>query len=191
MTNREKYQQAFSAIHISDDFSLEESTMKKRKFYHYKYALVALLACVCLLGSAAAVYATDFCGIQRKVQLWFYGEQTDVTIQFNGNGQYELDYLDEDGTPKSQAGGGVAFDANGKERPLTEAELMAHLTAPEVEYREDGSVWVYWFDQSVEISDKFEDGICYIQLLHGEETLYMTVEYDNGYSTSPDKYVLP
>lgn len=52
-----------------------------------------------------------------------------------------MNYIDETGEEISKGGGGVAFE-------------------------DDGSVWIYWFDQKVEITDKFNDGICYIQLVH-------------------------
>ena len=69
-----------------------------------------------------------------------------------------------------------------------EEELMEDITAPDVIYQDDGSVWVYWFDQKIDITDKFEDNICYVQLINDDDTLYMTIEYQNGYSSSLNKY---
>ena len=40
----------------------------------------------------------------------------------------------------------------------------------------------------MEITDLFEDGVCYIKLTHGEETQYMTINYQKGYGMSPHKY---
>lgn len=192
MTNKEKYKQAFSAIHISDDFSLEVNTMTTT---HHKLNLNRLVAgfaaCVLLVATATAAYATDLGGIQRKLQLWIHGDQTAVTIQFDGGGHYTMDYEDDQGAPTHQGGGGVAIEDNGEERPLTEAELLEELARPEVSYLDDGSVWVYWFDQTIEITDKFENNVCYIKLVNGQETLYMTVRYQAGFSTSPDKYLAP
>lgn len=74
---------------------------------------------------------------------------------------------------------------------MAEDELLDNLMAPDVEYKEDGSIWVYWFEQKIDITDKFENGVCYVKLVNGEETLYMTVKYQNGYATSPDKYLMP
>lgn len=192
MTNKEKYKQAFSAMHISDEFSLEVNKMTTTKNKSKLNRLVASIAvCVLIVGSATVAYATDFCGIQRTLQLWIHGEQTDVMIQFDGKGSYNLDYTDDKGNSKHQGGGGVAFDENGNERPVTQDELLQELTAPDVQYEEDGNVWVYWFDQKIDITDKFENNVCYIKLVNGEETLYMTVKYQNGYATSPDKYLIP
>ena len=54
------------------------------------------------------------------------------------------------------------------------------------------SVWVYYHNQSVEITDKFnEDKVCYVKIADGNKTLYLTVKYQNGYSYSPQKYIEP
>ncbi|WP_312938958.1 hypothetical protein [Oscillibacter sp.] len=192
MTNKEKYKQAFSALHTSDNFSLEvekmERTNKQRKL---KTMIAAVAACVMLVGCATAAYAADLGGIQRTIQLWIHGDQTAATIQFDGDGNYSLDYVDGDETMQHQGGGGVAFAPDGTEVPVSEEDLMKHLTAPDVRYENDGSVWIYWFDQKVDITDKFENDICYVKLENNEETLYMTVKYQNGYATSPNKYLSP
>lgn len=192
MTNKEKYKQALSTIHISNEFSMEVKKMittnKKPKLNRL---VASIAAFVLIVGSATVAYATDFCGIQRTLQLWIHGEQTNATIQFDGNGNYDMNYIDDEGNSKHQGGGGVAFDAFGNERPLTEEELMEQITAPDVIYEEDGSVWVYWFNQKIDITDKFENNICYVKLENGDKTLYMTVRYENGYSTSPHKYIIP
>lgn len=86
--------------------------------------------------------------------------------------------------------GGVAFE-NGKERPLTEEELLEQINMPEVEYEEDGTVWVYYLDQKMEITDKFEDDICYVKIEADGQTQYITVKYQNGYATSPHGYIQP
>ena len=192
MTNKEKYKQAFSALHASDDFTLEVKQMEKTsKRVHFKGMVAAVVACVMLLGGATAAYAADVGGIQRTLQLWIHGDQTEATIQFDGSGNYSMEYTDGEGNTRQQGGGGVAIADDGTETPLSEEELMEELTVPDVRYAEDGSVWVYWFDQKIDISDKFENDVCYVKLVNGEETLYMTVKYQNGYATSPKKYLDP
>ena len=192
MTNKEKYKQAFSVLHLDDNFNLEVASMEKTKKQHRVGKIVAsVAACVLILGSATTAYAANVGGIQRMVQIWLHGDQTDAALTFGGAGNYTMDYVDEEGNQRQQSGGGVAFEMDGSERPLTQEELMEELNTPEVEYEEDGSVWVYWYDQKVEITDKFEDGICYVKLDNGEKVLYMTVRYQDGYATSPRKYVTP
>ena len=192
MTNKEKYKQAFSAIHASDNFSLEVEKMERTSKQHKFKAMVAsVAACVMIVGSATVAYAADVGGIQRTLQIWIHGDQTEATIQFNGNGSYSMDYTDSEGNAVQQGGGGVAFNFDGSERPLTEEELLDHLDDPDVRYEDDGSVWIYYFDQKIDITDKFEDDVCYAQVSNGEETLYMTIKYQNGWSTSPKKYLSP
>ena len=77
------------------------------------------------------------------------------------------------------------------ERPLTADELLDEINMPEVEYEEDGTVWVYYLNQKMEVTDKFEDGVCFVQLKADGQTQYITVKYQNGYATSPDGYIQP
>lgn len=107
-----------------------------------------------------------------------------------------LTYKDADGTPHEQAGGGVVVNPDGSERPMTDEEIMEHVMEeaqrPEIDYKKDGSVWVYYMDQAMDITDKFnDDGICFVQLKNGSDILYLTVKYQNGYATSPDGFVQP
>ena len=192
MTNKEKYKQAFSAIHASDDFSLEVEKMERTNKQHkFKTMIASVAACVILVGSATAAYAADVGGIQRTIQLWIHGDQTEATIQFDGNGSYSMDYTDSEENVKHQGGGGVSFAADGTEIPASEEELMEQLTAPDVQYEDDGTVCVYWFGQKIDITDKFENDVCYVKLVNGDDILYMTVKYQNGYATSPNKYLSP
>ena len=148
-----------------------------------------VLDVVLALGSVA--YASDLGGIQRTVQLWLNGEMTDATLTVN-EGSYTLRYPDKDGTEHEMGGGGIAIEDDGTERPLTEEELFEQLNEPEVEEREDGTVTVYYLDQKLDVTDKFdEDGVCYVQLEGGEKTIYMTIKRGNGYATSTTKYILP
>ena len=141
------------------------------------------------LGSVA--YASDLGGIQRTVQLWLNGEMTDATLTVK-NGHYTVNYTDSEGNERERSGGGVAFEPDGTERALTEEELFEHLNEPEIEEREDGTVMVYYLDQKLDVTDKFdEDGVCYVQLEGGEKTIYMTIKRGNGYATSTTKYILP
>lgn len=68
---------------------------------------------------------------------------------------------------------------------------MEEINMPEVEYEEDGSVWVYYRNQKMDITDKFEDGVCYVKLKDGDTIQYMTVKYQNGYALSQERYLTP
>lgn len=192
MTNKEKYKQAFSALHVSDEFSVEVRKMiNTRKKQKLNQMVAGIAACVLLVGGSVTAYATDLGGIQRTIQLWIHGDQTEVNFDYNIDGSYDMEYSDSEGNAVHQGGGGVAFEADGSERPLTEEELLDHLNSPEVVYEDDGSVWIYYFDQKIDITDKFNDEVCYVKVSNGEETLYMTIKYQNGWSSSPNKYLSP
>lgn len=193
MTNKEKYKQAFSVLHTSDEFSLEVQKMAIEKRNKKKGMIAAAIAaCVLLAGGTGTVYAANVGGIQRTIQLWINGDQTDATLEINPDSSYNLSYKDADGNVVERSGGGIAIEEDGSEHPLTEDEIMEELYAPEVSYEEDGSVWLYYYDQKMDITDKFDaDNICYIQLINGDETLYLTIKYQNGYASSPNKYINP
>ena len=165
--------------------------METKKHFSLRKAVLLCAAVIAVFAMAGVCYAEDVGGIQRTIQLWRYGDQTDAVLEIQ-DGHYELTYEDADGV-HSEGGGGVAIDAFGRERPLTEEELLEDLQDRiDVTYREDGTVWVYYKDQSMEITDLFdENGVCFVQLKNGKKTVYLTVEYDNGFSWSTECYLQP
>ena len=197
MTDKEKFQKTFEKLHASPDVITEVLSMseerkvvsinKKRGMHRVAAAVAAMII---IVGSGSVAYAMNLGGIQRIVQIWIHGEQTDATFMVD-EGEYTLEYKDKDGNTVQQNGGGIALEADGTERPLTEEELWEEVTAPEVEYKEDGTVWVYYKNQKLNITDKFENEICYLKLEDGDEVKYLTIKYQNGYAMSPHGYVQP
>ncbi len=193
MTNKEKYKQAFSVLHPSGKLSVEvDNMMIRKKTKGLQAAAAATAACLLFAGGSGIAYAADIGGIQRTIQLWIDGDQTTAVFEYDGNGTYVI-HVDgnENGMENEIGGGGIAVGDDGSERPLTEQELMDTFNDPYVVYQEDGTVWVIYYDQKIEITDRFEDGVCYVKLSHGEETLYMTVVYQDSWYTSPHKYQKP
>ena len=159
MTDKERYKRTFSALRASQLEFKEEMTMNKTKILPVR-RLVSLCAAALMIAAMATVaYAADVGGIRRAVQVWIHGDQTNAVMDIQ-NGHYLLSYEDENGEPQTVGGGGVAIDAFGQERPLTEEELLEELNSPKVECLEDGTVWVYYQDQKMEITDRFVDGVC-------------------------------
>ena len=191
MTNKQRYQRTFGTLHASGDFLKEVTTMKSTKHFPARRLIGLCAAVILILAMATAAYAADVGNIQRRVQLWIHGDQTDAVLDIRG-GQYTVTYEDPEGNSQEFGGGGVAIEPDGSERPLTEEEILAHLNRPEVDYEDDGTVWVYYRAQRIEITDKFDaDGVCYVQLKDGDDILYMTIKYQNGYATSPNRYIAP
>ena len=189
MTNKQRYQRTFSTLHASGDFTMEVTPMKRTVRTKRIVALCAAIAIMAALASVA--YATDLGGIRHTIQFWLHGDPTEAVLEVE-DGSYTLTYEDENGNVKEMGGGGVAVDMFGNERPLTEEEILEHLNEPEVDYKDDGTVWVYCRNQKIEITDKFDDdGVCYVQVKDGEKTLFLTIEYQKGYSMSPYGYEKP
>ena len=187
MTNRERYQRTFSTLHASEDFLTEVTQMKHTNKTRKNTALRVIAAVAIIAVLATAAYATDLGGIRRTVQIWLHGDQTDAVLEIDGN-EYTVTYTDENGNEKQSMGGGLAFE-DGKERPLTEEEILEHLNDPEVFYNDDGTVTVYYLGQSIDITDKFDDdGIGYVQVKNGDENRYLTIKYNEGYCMSPYGY---
>lgn len=193
MMNKEKYKQAFSVLQTSGDFSMEVEKMAMRQKHHkVKTIAAAVAACIVLVGGAGTAYAANLGGIQRTIQIWINGDQTNATLEINNDGNsstYTIKIPDENGNSTEITGGGVAMDGDGVERPLTEDEIMEQINQPDVEYEDDGSVWLYYKDQKLDITDRFEDGICYVKLTDGKDVKYLTIKYNDGYAMSDSKYV--
>ncbi len=199
--DREKFKRTFDRLHASPDTISEVLKMTeenkivpiRRKYISPRIA-ASVAAAVLFVASGSTAYAMDIGGIQRNIQMWIHGEQTNATFTVE-NGEYTLEYIDNEGNEKIQSGGGIAFEKDGTQRPMTEEELMNELDliyGPEVEYEDDGTVWIYYMNQKMEITDKFgEDGYCFIQLEAGDKVQYVTVKYQDGYAYSPNKYIQP
>ena len=78
MTDREKFQKTFSKLHASPDLLTEVMEMAEKRRYHIPKVAVAAIACVVILGSGTAAYAMNVGGIQRTIQIWIHGDQTDA-----------------------------------------------------------------------------------------------------------------
>lgn len=162
--------------------------LKQKKPICLKKITSFILAACLIFTMAVTAYAADIGGIRRIIQIWLHGEQTTAVLDIQ-NGQYTL--TDEEGS-FIKGGGGVAFEPDGSERPLTDEEILAHLEHPEVIYQEDGSIWLYYRGQKIDITDRFdEEGYCYLELQDGEEVLYATIEKNGGLATSPTAYPKP
>ena len=194
MTGRELYE----AIGLVDERYLdmvdtpetENNTImeKQTKPIHFRKITSFILAACLIFTLAVTVYATDIGGIRRIIQIWLFGDQTTAVLDMQ-DGQYTL--TDEEGSFIS-SGGGVAFEPDGSERPLTEAEILEHLDHPEVAYLDDGGIWVFYRGQKIEITDRFDkDGFCYLTLQDGEDVLYATIDKNGGMATSPVEFVQP
>lgn len=151
-------------------------------------ATAAAIACAVVIGTGGTVYAADIGGIQQKISMWLHGEQTQVDVTENnpdGHGGYTFTYT-QDGETNSFGGGGVSIDENGNETWLSADEVAEGMSrSADIDVDENGKVWIYYYDQKVEITDSFdENGLCNLTLTHEDETIYLeiTKDEDGGYS---------
>ena len=114
MTNKERYQQAFSALPSSRQLHLEVEEMAQIQKKHKKnIAVAAAVACAALIGASGTAYAADLGGIQTKVNIWLNGRQVEAVETPNENGRsFTFTYEGEDGT-ESLGFGGVSIDEDG------------------------------------------------------------------------------
>ena len=124
--------------------------MKQTSHFPVRKLIILCTAFILLLSTSIICYAEDVGGIRRTIQLWIHGYQTTAVMDIQ-NGEYAITYEDADGTPHEQAGG-VVINPDGYERPMTDEEVMEHVMEeaqrPEIDYKKDGSVWVYYMDQA-------------------------------------------
>ena len=196
MTNKEKYKQAFSVLHTSENFSPEVEMMAKfnKKHNFIKGIVAASVAAVTIGGLGTTAYAANVGGIQRQIQIWINGDQTNATLDIDENaGTYAITVTNEAGEEETVSqGGGISIDMFGNERPVNEEEIKEHLDMPDVQYLDDGRIMVFYHSQAIEITDKFnEDGVCYTTVSEGDKNFYMTIEKNAGYGISTTKYPDP
>lgn len=81
MTNKEKYKQAFSVLHTSENFSPEVEIMAKlNKKNKIRGIIAAAVAVLTVGGFGTTAYAANLGNIQRQIQIWVHGDQTSATL---------------------------------------------------------------------------------------------------------------
>lgn len=177
MTNKERYKQAFSALHPSGQLSLEVEEMALiHKKHRTNTAIAAAIACAVIIGASGTVYAADIGGIQEKLSMWLYGEKTQVDVTENVGGGYTFTY-EHDGEIEQIGGGGISIDDNGNETWMSAGEVAESMNQfASIDEDENGRVWVFYYDQKSDITELFdENNLCRISLSHNEETVYLNI----------------
>ena len=176
--------------------------MAVKKQHKMKTVAATAAVCIILAGGAGTAYAADVGGVQRTIQLWIDGDKMNATMElktdgdvtaYNDDGKstyYNIKLDDKDGNTTEINGAGIV-EEDGKKRSLTQDEIVDQANQPEVDYKDDGSVWLYYKDQKRDITDRFKDGICYVKLKDGKNSLYVTIKYKDGYAMSDSKYLSP
>ena len=109
MTNKERYQRTFSALHASENCIREIKAMKKTHKVYVRRLFAACAAAVMVLALASVAYAKDVGGIQRGIQIFLHGELTDAVMVVE-DGEYTMTYTDENGETRERQGGGIVYE---------------------------------------------------------------------------------
>lgn len=189
MKDNEKFQKTFDKLHASPEVLEEVLKMTneekivsiKKANRRFSRVAAAIVATLLVIGTGTAAYAMDIVGIQKTIKIWIYGEQTDANFEY-GNGKYTLMYTDANGNECVEKGG-TTFVEDGTSSITQEDIFLNLINRPEVVYEEDGTVKVYYLDQVFDITDKFINRVCRLELQDGK---IMTIEYkSSGYTLEP------
>lgn len=178
MTNKERYKRAFSVLQSSGPLNLEVEEMAQLKKKHKaNIAVAAAIICAVIIGGSGTAYAADLGGIREKISIWLYGTETEVEVtEHQEDGGYTFSY-EHDGETVVMGGGGVSLDDNGNETWLSAEEVLAEISdSATIEEDENGRVWVYYYNQQIDITDLFnEENICRITLMHEGLPAYLEI----------------
>ena len=151
MTNKEKYQKAFSVLKPSGNIRMEDLNMKR--FHLSKVVAAAAAAVICFVASNSICYAATGNTWVEKMVVFFDGEavETDVEVTDLGEGNYSytLEVPDE-GTAE------IVVTTDESERNVTSFAIMKEESPYLSE--EEGEVWLYYQEGKVNITEDFADG---------------------------------
>ncbi|MCD8011736.1 MAG: hypothetical protein LUG99_00895 [Lachnospiraceae bacterium] len=192
MTNKEKYKEAFSVLHASDDISLEVEKMQKNKRNSRRKQVIAACACVAIVAGSMTAYATDLAGIQSRIHGWIHGELKSVDVTSETDGSYTFTWT-EDGTTQEVSGGGVSMNASGEQTALSANEVLEGFSTS-VETDDDGTIWLYFESHKVDITEYLSGSSksCKVAIQDNETTTYFDIKsngsggYSLSYSDSPE-----
>lgn len=190
MSNKELYKQAFSALQMTDNISLEESRMsiiRKKVAFRTALAVAAAALMIIIVGGGTA-YATNLGDIQSKFDLWINGKQGGAFFQYDGKGGVVIEYVDQNGNRRQLWG----WEDPDHPEPLSfeeEKEIIDDLyNDVNVEFL-GGVVTLYFQDQVIDLTDKFVNGECEL-VLHGSNNYEVctTINYNDKSVTTSGMY---
>ncbi len=128
MTNREKYQQAFSVLKASKEIQMEEITMKKNNILKTTVAAAAAVA-ICFVGSNSICYAATGETWVEKMIVFINGEATETEVNVTDLGNGDFEYSVEVTEDMSSVGISITTDENGVSTVVeSEEEYLKSIT---------------------------------------------------------------
>lgn len=153
MTNKEKYKRAFSALHASENISLEVDKDMKNKRVLNKKIMAVCTCCLAMFGVGATVYAHNY-QIINKIFGW--GNNLEITQEVDENGEtssISILHTDNLTEPVKIDDGKIYFVVNDEKIDIT--DKISETTAFEYEYTDDEGnthIWLVGLN-----SDNIED----------------------------------
>ena len=135
MTNKEKYKRAFSALHASENISLEVDKDMKNKRVFNKKIMAVCTCCLPMFGVRASVYAHNY-QIINKIFGW--GNNFEITQEVDENGEtssISILHTDNLTEPVKIDDGKIYFVVNDEKIDIT--DIISETTAFEYEYTDD------------------------------------------------------
>ena len=181
MTNKEKYQQAFSTLKASRKIEVEDIVMNKNIGFARGIAVAAAVA-LCFVGSNGICYAETGATWVEKMVVYFNGEpvERDVEVTDLGNGDYS--YTME--VPDNSSGSAVILtDSEGENVTFSIETEEVDVTATIEE--ENGVQWFCFRGERVDITEDFADGLAEGSIfVDGKEYQYQLTGNVNEYYVS-------
>lgn len=135
MTNKEKYKRAFSALHASENISLEVDKDMKNKRVFNKKIMAVCTCCLAMFGVGATVYAHNY-QIINKIFGW--GNNFEITQEVDENGEtssISILHTDNLTEPVKIDDGKIYFVVNDEKIDIT--DKISETTAFKYEYTDD------------------------------------------------------
>lgn len=135
MTNKEKYKRAFSALHTSENISLEVDKDMKNKRVFNKKIMAVCTCCLAMFGVGATVYAHNY-QIINKIFGW--DNNFEITQEVDENGEtssISILHTDNLTEPVKIDDGKIYFVVNDEKIDIT--DKISETTAFEYEYTDD------------------------------------------------------
>ncbi len=157
MTNKEKYQQAFSTLKASRKIEMEDIVMNKNVVFTKGIAVAAAVA-LCFVGSNSICYAATGATWVEKMIVYFNGEpvEQDVEVTDLGGGDYSYTMEVPDGSSGSAV---IVTDSAGEDITFSIVTEEVEVTAMKADIVvEDGIQWFCFEGERVDITEDFADG---------------------------------
>lgn len=161
MTNKEKYQQAFSVLKASGKIEMEGLKVNKNMVMKRVVAAVAAIA-LCFGASNGICYAATGATWVEKMVVIFNGQTLEKPVQVtslgNGDFSYTMPVSGENGYTQMT----IVTDEEGLDAtPVivsSDEGMVAQDDSPMISVEDDGKIYIKYGEAKVDITEDFADG---------------------------------